>query len=164
MKKRCLMETLEAVKSDYEIERGKPMPTWSHAVLQQNILFEIRSKYPKKYTVLPELNLSVLGEKLVPDLAVFEGVRGIVPHDLNMVSEMPLLVVEILSPSQSIAELTAKAERYLQAGVTSYWLVVPELMNIAVSSATGSYQGFYLPGTLHDPATGIELKLASLFS
>lgn len=158
------METLEIVKSDYELERGKPMPTWNHAVLQQNILFEIRSKYPKRFTVLPELNLSVLGEKLVPDLAIFEGVRGIVPHDLNMVSEMPLLVVEILSPSQSVSELTAKAERYLQAGVISYWLVVPELMNISVSSATGNYHGFYLPDTLRDPATGIELELVSLFS
>ncbi len=157
------METLEVVKSDYELERGKPMPTWNHAVLQQNILFEIRSNYPKRFTVLPELNLNILGEKLVPDLAVYEGARGMVPHDLNMVSEMPLLVVEILSPSQSVSELTAKAERYLQAGVVSYWLVVPELMNIAVSSATGSYRGFYLPDTLHDPTTGIELELTSLF-
>ncbi|RZJ60987.1 MAG: Uma2 family endonuclease, partial [Hymenobacter sp.] len=85
-------------------------------------------------------------------------------HDQNIVSDMPLLVVEILSPSQSVTELTAKAERYLQAGVTSYWLVVPELMNITVSSATGIYHGFYLPDTLQDPATGIELELATLFS
>ena len=158
------METLEAIKSDYELERGKPMPTWNHAMLQQNILFELRSSYPKKYTVLPELNLQVLGEKLVPDLAVFEGIRGLLPHDLNMVSEMPLLVVEILSPSQSISELTAKAERYLQAGVTSHWLVVPELMNIAISSESGVYQSFNRYETLRDPATGIELALASLFS
>ena len=158
------METLEAIKSDYELERGKPMPTWNHAVLQQNILFELRTRYPKKYTVLPELNLSVLGEKLVPDLAIFEGVRGILSHDLTMVSEMPLLVVEILSPSQSVSELTAKAERYLQAGVTSHWLVVPELMNIAVSSELGVYQTFNRQDTLRDPATGIELELAPLFS
>ena len=122
LKNLCLMETLEAIKSDYELKRGKPMLTRNHAVLQQNILFELRGSYPKKYTVLPELNLNVLGEKLVPDLAIFEGFREILPHDLNMVSEMPRLVVEILLPSQSVSKLTAKAERYLQAGVTSHWL------------------------------------------
>ncbi|MGI4863165.1 MAG: Uma2 family endonuclease [Janthinobacterium lividum] len=158
------METLEIVKSDYELERGKPMPTRNHALLQQRILFEILVRYPKKFTVLPELNLNVLGDNLVPDLAVFAGSLGFLAHDQNIVSDMPLLVVEILSPSQSVTELTAKAERYLQAGVTSYWLVVPELMNIAVSSAMGIYHGFYLPDTLRDPATGIELELATLFS
>ena len=158
------METLEIVKSDYELERGKPIPTRNHALLQQRILFEILVRYPKKFTVLPELNLNVLGDKLVPDLAVFAGSLGFLAHDQNIVSDIPLLVVEILSPSQSVTELTAKAERYLQAGVISYWLVVPELMNITVSSATGIYHGFYLPDTLRDPATGIELELTTLFS
>jgi len=158
------METLEAVKSDYELERGKPMPTWNHAILQQRILLEIIVRYPKKFTVLPELNLSVLGEKLVPDLAVFTGSLGFLAHDQNIVSEMPLLVVEILSPSQSVTELIFKAERYLKAGVTSYWLVVPELINIAVSSESGVYQTFNRQDILRDPATGIELALAPLFS
>lgn len=158
------METLEAIKSDYELGRGKPMPTWNHALLQKRILVKIESRYEGQFSVFPELNLSVLGEKLVPDLAVFEGVRGILSHDLNVVSEMPVLVVEILSPSQSVTELTAKAERYLQAGVTSYWLVVPELMNIAISSELGVYQTFNKTDTLRDPTTGIELELAPLFS
>lgn len=158
------METLEIVKSDYELERGKPMPTRNHAILQQRILFEILVRYPKKFTVLPELNLNILGNKLVPDLAVFTGLLGFLAHDQNIVSDMPLIVVEIISPSQSVTELTAKAEQYLQAGVTSYWLVVPELMNIAISSELGVYQTFNKTDTLLDPATGIELELAQLFS
>ena len=158
------METLEITKSDYELERGKPMPTFNHAILQQRILFEILVRYPKSFTVLPELNLSVLGEKLVPDLAVFKGALGFLAHDQNIVSDMPLLVVEILSPSQSVTELTAKAKRYLQAGITSYWLVVPELMTISISSETGVYQTFNPYEILRDPATGIELELTSLFS
>lgn len=158
------METLEAIKSDYELERGKPIPTWNHALLQKRILVKIESRYEGRFSVFPKLNLSVLGEKLVPDLAVFAGSLGFLAHDQNIVSEMPLLVVEILSPSQSITELTFKAERYLKAGVTSYWLVVPELMNIAISSEAGVYQTFNRQDTLCDPATGIELELAPLFS
>ena len=158
------METLEIVKSDYELERGKPMPTWNHALLQKRILVKIESRYEGQFSVFPELNLSVLGDKLVPDLAVFAGSLGFLAHDQNIVSDMPLLVVEILSPSQSVTELTAKAERYLQAGVTSYWLVVPELMTISMSSELGVYQTFNRQDTLRDPVTGIELELAPLFS
>ena len=106
----------------------------------------------------------MLGDKLVPDLAVFAGSLGFLAHDENIVSDIPLLVVEILSPSQSVTELTAKAERYLQAGVTSYWLVVPELMNISISSEIGVYQTFNRYETLRDPATGIELEITPLFS
>ncbi|RZK30272.1 MAG: Uma2 family endonuclease [Hymenobacter sp.] len=158
------METLEIVKSDYELERGKPIPTWNHAILQQRILLEILVHYPKKFTVLPELNLNILGDKLVPDLAVFNGLLSFLAHDQNIVSDMPLVVVEILSPSQSVAELTSKAKRYLQAGINSYWLVVPELMNISISSEIGIYQTFNRHEILRDPATGIELELAPLFS
>ena len=157
------METLEIVKSDYELERGKPMPTFNHAILQQRILFEILVRYPNRFTVLPELNLSVLGEKLVPDLAIFNGELNFLTHDQNIMSDMPLLVVEILSPSQSVTELTAKAERYLQAAITSYWLVVPELMTISISSEMGIYQTFNRYEILRDPTTGIELELAPLF-
>ena len=158
------METLEVTKSDYELERGKPMPTWNHAILQKRILVRIESRYEGQFSVMPELNISILGERLVPDLAVFAGITGFLTSDKMLVTELPVLAIEILSPSQSVTELATKAEHYLQAGVKSCWIVVPEFNTITISSAEGVYQTFDRHETLLDPATGIELELAPLFS
>ena len=164
MKKRRLMETLETVKSIYELERGKPVPTFNHAVLQQGILLRIALDYQGRFFALPELNLLIMGEKLVPDLAVYAGIPKFREHDEHYAAELPLTTVEIISPSQSIVELSTKAERYLQAGVKSCWIVLPEFKSIVLSSQAGNYQTFNFRDILRDPATGIELELAPLFS
>ncbi|AMR26296.1 hypothetical protein A0257_03755 [Hymenobacter psoromatis] len=158
------METLEIVKSDYELERGKPMPTLNHAFLQQGILLRIAFNYQGKFFALPELNLLIGGEKLVPDLALYAGTPRFLEHDEQFATQLPLTAVEIISPSQSIVELTAKAERYLQAGIKSCWIVLPEFKSIVLSTQVGDYQSFDRHKTLVDPATGIELELAPLFS
>jgi len=163
----CLMETLEVtppeVKSAYELERGKPMPTWNHAVLQKRILIRVESKYEGQFSVLPELNLGVGETKLVPDLCVFAGPDIFLPHDNPLVTQMPLTTVEILSPSQTVTELSGKVEQYLLAGVKSCWIVVPEFCIVVVSTKLGSYQTFERHETLTDSATGIELDLEQLF-
>lgn len=158
------METLEAVKSDYELERGKPMPTLNHAILQQAVLLQIAFNYPGQFFALPELNLLVSGEKLVPDLAIYAGIPSFLEHDEQFASQLPLTTVEIISPSQSIVELTVKAERYLQAGVKSCWIVLPEFRSVVLTTAAGNYQSYNRQDALRDPATGIELELAKLFS
>lgn len=158
------METLEAIKSNYELERGKPVPTYNHAVLQQRILLRIAFDYQSKFFSLPELNLLVEGEKLVPDLAVYAGIPKFREHDEQYAAYLPLTAIEIISPSQSVVELTAKAERYLQAGIKSCWIVLPEFRSIVLSTQAGDYQTFDRHETLRDPATGIELELAQLFS
>ncbi len=158
------METLEIVKSDYELERGKPMPTWNHALLQKRIMYQVEGRYEGTYYVMPELNVSILGERLIPDLAVFAGSDSFLAHDKTTMTELPLIAVEILSPSQHVSELVEKARQYLQAGVKSCWIVVPEFMQIVVTTQVGNYQSFNRHDTLVDPATGIELELAPLFS
>ena len=157
------METLDSIKSDYELERGKPRPTWNHAILQRRILLGIAMRYDEQFCVLPELNLNVGGDKLVPDLAIFSGAGSFLETDIQIMTELPLATVEILSPSQPVAELTGKAEQYLQAGVKSCWIVVPEFNQVVISTQAKSYQAFGYHETLHDPATGIELEVASLF-
>ena len=157
------METLDSVKSDYELERGKPMPTWNHAVLQQRILLSIATRYAEQFCVLPELNLSVNREKLVPDLAIFAGADSFLDHDIQLTTEMPVVAVEIISPSQPVVELTTKAEQYLRAGVKSCWVVIPEFKQVVVSTQIGDYEAFGRHEILRDPVTGIELNLTSLF-
>ena len=65
------MRTSVETLSDYELERGKPMPSTLHSLVQGNIVYLLKSSY-KNYLVLPELSLtSADGKPLVPDIAIY---------------------------------------------------------------------------------------------
>ncbi len=122
------METLELKQlSDYELERGKPMPSLNHSIAQSHLLVELSVRYRKTHTFLSELSLS-MPEKpdTVPDICIYPKMEVDFLHDRTSVSEMPLTIIEIVSPSQSNDEILAKFERYFNAGIKSCWLVLPK--------------------------------------
>ena len=157
------METLELL-SDYELERGKPMPSLNHAFIQKKILVKLEIRYENKFTILPELSLE-MPEKpdTVPDIAIFHKLEIDFLHDRTSVSQMPLTVIEIVSPSQSNDEILAKFERYFKAGVKSCWLVLPGFQAISVYSQIGIYAFFKTTDILTDAVTNIELPLSEIF-
>ena len=157
------METLAPEISDYELERGKPMPSLKHAIIQGNLIQFLRLSLGTNYLVLPELSLALDAQKAVPDVSVF--LRSTIDSTIEQitVAQTPQTAIEILSPTQVIAELLEKAARYFAAGVQSYWLVVPELRAVAVYSEPGKYKYFYNGQTLSDPATGAEIVVSQLF-
>jgi len=157
------METLTPEISDYELERGKPMPSLKHAIIQGNLIQFLRAGLGADYLVLPELSLALDAQKAVPDLSVFLRLAIDPTVEQIAVAEVPRTAIEILSPTQVIGELLEKAGRYFAAGVQSYWLVVPELRAVAVFSAPKKYKYFYNGDTLRDPATGAELPVGQLF-
>ena len=159
------MEAVVEQLSDYERERGKPMPTLNHAYVQSNLLVALTVDYRKTHTFLSELNVTMPERPdTVPDIAIYPKLQIDFLHDIRSMTEMPLTVIEIISPSQSQDEILAKFERYFDAGVQSCWLVMPSLQAIAVYSAIGKYQFFTDTTTLADPTTGIELTLSEIFS
>ncbi|MVM38720.1 Uma2 family endonuclease [Spirosoma sp. HMF3257] len=156
--------TIEQV-SAYELERGKPMPTLNHSYVQKNLLVSLDYRYRKTLTVLSELNLSVPERPdAVPDIAIYPKLQIDFLHDVTSMTQMPLTAIEIVSPSQSDAEILAKFERYFNAGVQSCWLVMPSFQAISVYSAFGKYRFFSENDTLTDALTGIELSLSDIFS
>ena len=158
------MEAVIEEISDYERERGKPMPTYNHSIVQGNLLFLLKASYRKSHTILPEINVTMPERPdNVPDIALYPKLPVDFLHDIPSMTTMPLTVVEIISPSQSNDDILAKFERYFAAGVTSCWLVIPSFKAISVYSAPGTYQFFMHDSTLIDPATGIELPLAEVF-
>lgn len=159
------MEAVIEQVSDYERERGKPMPTLNHAYLQKNLLVSLDYRYRKTYTILSELNITMPERPdTVPDIAIYPKLQIDFLHDVTSMTSMPLTVIEIVSPSQSDAEILTKFERYFNAGIQSCWLVMPSLQAIAVYSAIGKYQFFTDTTTLIDSATGIELVLSEIFA
>ncbi|WP_201983504.1 Uma2 family endonuclease [Hymenobacter rubidus] len=157
------METLAPDISDYELERGKPMPSLKHALIQRNLLLQLSAVLGADYLVLPELSLMLDAQKVVPDVSVFLRSALDLTVEQIAVTALPRTAIEILSPTQVIAELLEKAGRYFAAGVQSYWLVVPELRAVAVFSEPGKYKYFYNGQTLADPVTGAEIVVSQLF-
>ncbi|MBO0934652.1 Uma2 family endonuclease [Fibrella sp. HMF5036] len=100
----------------------------------------------------------------VPDIAIYPKLQIDFFHDVTSMTEMPLTVIEIVSPSQSDAEIIAKFERYFNAGVKSCWLVLPSFQAISVYSAFGKYRFFSENDTVVDPVTTIECPLGDVFN
>ena len=154
---------MEAVQtlSEYELERGKPMPSKNHAMAQYNLLLAF-SRYKDDYSILPELTLELDGQPYTPDIAVYPKLETDWQHDEIRVSEPPLLTIEILSPKQTMDELMRKAEAYLAAGVKSCWIVQPMIESLSVLQAGRKPQTF-TRGEVADTATGISITLEEIF-
>jgi Uma2 family endonuclease len=150
------------VISKYEIERGKPMPSKNHAIVQANLLLAIQPRYPQ-YRVLPELSIDFPIRDRVPDLAFYQNISFTPGQDEITMSEMPLGLVEILSPTQNLSDLMAKCREYFTAGIQSYWLVIPDLQTIYVYYSTEDFEIFAKKETLTDKKLGIELNLSEIF-
>ena len=161
------METLAPVEiSEYEHERGKPTPSLKHGRIQRNLLRAVEQCLGLTHEAVPELKVLLDERTAVPDVAIFG--QGDLPDtqhgpDYIVTTVMPQTAIEILSPTQMLADLLEKSVRYFAAGVKSYWLVLPELRGIAVYSEPGKYKYYYNGQTLTDPATGIELPVSPLF-
>jgi Uma2 family endonuclease len=77
---------------------------------------------------------------------------------------LPLLVVEILSPSTAHRDRGAKARGYLRRGVPEVWLVDPGSRTVEIRSATGATTigpGGRAASTVLD---GLVVELDALFA
>ncbi len=141
------------------------MPTLNHAILQNNLTFLLNLHYRKTYSILPELNITMpTRPDTVPDIAIYPKLESDFLHDTTSMTQMPITVVEIISPSQGLDEILAKFERYFNAGVQSCWLAMPGFQAISVYTAITEYRFFTRIETLVDPTTNIELPLSEIFA
>ncbi len=105
-------------------------------------------------------------DEIRPDVCAYQNVPAVPDKedDLIKVSQMPDLVIEVLSPSQSINELLRKLDAFLALGIKSCWLVIPSLEVVKVfsqdSHKTCDIQ-HDTEGT--DESTDIRLPLQNIF-
>ena len=107
-------------------------PSINHAYVQAKLISALIQL--GKYTVYSELSLDIEGKEYVPDIVLYKDRKPDYQHDETKVSEIPLLAIEILSPTQGIQEIINKFEIYFQAGAKSCWLVQPFPRSVAVLS------------------------------
>ncbi|MFN0215457.1 MAG: Uma2 family endonuclease [Saprospiraceae bacterium] len=149
--------------SEYEIERGKPMPDKNHAFVQGNFLNQLFLKYRHQFRALPEINLDLPIRERVPDVAIFPPMVFMPDQNELRMREVPLGVIEILSAKQDLSELMVKCSEYFEAGVKSYWLALPALRTVYVFYSQDEYDIYSGKDILHDKKLKIELDLSEIF-
>ena len=153
-------ETLERPLT-YEQERGKPMPSFNHAVIQINLGVEFSRS--RELRVCSELTLEFEGQTFTPDLSVYPKEELDLRHDVIRRTDPPLLVVEIFSPRQGYQDVMEKIDVYFRNGVKSCWIVSPPIHNITILGPGGHEESFH-SGVAKDPVTGLTADLAAVFS
>ena len=78
-------------------------------------------------------------------------------------TEMPLVVIEILSPRQGFDEILEKFKAHFALGIRSCWLVTPAINAIAVYSSPTEWKTF-TEGDVVDELVGLRLSLAAIFA
>jgi Uma2 family endonuclease len=124
-----------------------------------------------KYSVLTELSLDTsqlvthqfkVKDEIKPDVCAYLKRSLSRPFDILKMSEMPLLVIEILSPRQGAQEILEKFAAYFALGVLSCWLVDPTTAIVAVYAALDQHKTFS-SGEVIDETLDIRLPLVEIF-
>ncbi|PIO47761.1 MAG: hypothetical protein CMR00_08740 [[Chlorobium] sp. 445] len=149
--------------SDYELERGKPMPNFNHGYIQANLIVSLRQQYGKQFSVVSEVSIPTPTASVTPDVLVFNK-RPVNWLEIKPeLAEPPILAVEIQSPSQAMETLLEKVKALLEIGVKSVWVIQPALQTVSVFTAFAPPKTF-VQGTVSDHTSGIELSLAEIFA
>jgi Uma2 family endonuclease len=160
-------ESIEAETEGYE-----DMGSFNHGYVQ--IRLGVLLDRLGKYTPIGELSLDVSGidlskyglsakEEIKPDISLYPK-RGLFrPSDILRMKEMPLLVIEILSPRQGVYDIVEKFKVYFDLGIKSCWLVEPIINTVTVYSAIDNYRT-YSSGEVLDDKLEIRLSLAEIFA
>jgi Uma2 family endonuclease len=158
------MEAVIEQRSQYEIERNKPMPTLLHGAIQTNVMFELRLNYGSRFRIASEVLLDTQPIGSTPDVIAYPARPLDFDYDPSRRPDAPLLVVEIQSGSQSTKDMVSKLDAYFTFGVQSCWIVVPDLKAILVYRNADDYTFFHANDRLIDSVLGIEIELPKVFA
>ncbi len=95
---------------------------WLHSLVQSNIIFALRRKYPQIY-VMPELRSRTTATRFrLPDVAVL-----LAPPQTEYLLAAAFVAIEILSKDDRMTEVIEKLQEYAAKGTPHIWIVDPRL-------------------------------------
>ena len=136
------------------------MGSYFHSMVQAKLAYLLANL--NKFNVFTELSLEIDKSEYKPDVCLYPKVKKKVIKDITKMTELPLLAIEILSPSQYNQDLIDKIEIYFAAGIKSCWIVLPTAKAISVYSSLENFKTF-AEGNLIDNIIGIELPINEIF-
>src|SRR5438045_2116432 len=100
---------------------------WLHSLIQSNIIFELRRKYPGIY-VVPEFRSQTRATRYrLPDICVL-----LEAPKTKYLLDAAFVVVEILSEGDVMSVVIEKLKEYDRKGVPNIWLIDPRLQLMSV--------------------------------
>ncbi len=159
-----------------ELEGSDYMGSWNHSFVQSRLVRLLPEE--DKFIVHIELSLDISSlelsqfdikakDELKPDICIYPANRrGLSrPRDILKMSEMPLLIIEILSPKQGIDDILAQFQVYFALGVKSCWLVAPQIEVVTIYCTMDNFQTFdKTDAQLVDETLNIRLPMEQIFN
>lgn len=117
-------------------KRAEFMPSLNHSYICIEVIKQLLDN--KEFQPLPELTLDI-ENGLTPDLSVFskKQVRPNFLRDIVKFKEMPLVAIEVISPTQNIQDVLEKAASLVKSGVKAAWTIEPYGRTIFVTTEKG---------------------------
>jgi Uma2 family endonuclease len=169
------LEELHRLPDDgnkYELVRGElfvtPPPSVDHELIGARlarILDAYVARHSLGYVWRPRSVVRLEGSEVEPDLMV-RAAPATGEQDWERMP-VPILVVEVLSPTTRRRDLNQKKSFYLDAGVAEYWVVDPESRTLTVMrSETSNVLGESddVTWTPVVPGEPLTFRVADLFS
>ena len=140
-------------------EQVEKMPSLNHSFVCAQVMKQLLQN--DEIQPLPELTLDI-DRGLTPDISVFpkSKVHPNFFEDVLKIQQLPLLAIEVVSSSQSVQEILAKATLLVNAGVRTVWAVEPYGRSIFVISDQAK-------ALFHEEpveSDGIKVDFAKVFS
>ena len=139
------------------------MPSRNHSRVANNLGNTV-DQFKDRFELFPQLNLNLEGWRTIPDFALYP--QGALPKDWTSddeeVSQVPLVIFEILSPKQNLQPLVDKIRTYLKHGVSSCWLIVPATRTATIFNASGDRT--FVEGIVRDDTVGLEVPHSAIFA
>ena len=173
----CYTENMNIDLLDFDEEtipeELEEVGSYNHSYFQIDLA--LRLLQSGEFTVLPELSLdtenlkdgtlrSAFKLELKPDLSVYPLRPKPNPHDdILRMTEMPLLIVEVLSPMQSFHKLSRKVKAYFVLGVKSCWIVSPQQQAVTVYQKADQSITYGTNQTVVDDVIGIKIPISDIF-
>lgn len=151
---------------NYELIDGvvlmSPRPSLEHQNVSANLYFELRQQL-KDTDCKPilEVDLVLANDSLVPDLMIIcaQELQG------KRYEKLPLIVVEIISPTSASRDHIIKRHKYEELGIKEYWIISPEEKCVTVFDFTANRHEMYCDGQVRSfvlPA--IQIALDDIFA
>ena len=129
---------------------------WLHSLIQSNILFALRRKFPH-LKVVPELRTKVADARFrLPDVCAL-----LAAPETRYLLDAAYLVVEVLSVDDQMSAVMEKLKEYDRKGVSNIWLIDPRLrLHVGLSSSGSARSGRRADG--HRRPAGLAVQRRNL--
>jgi Uma2 family endonuclease len=129
-----------------------------HSKVQRNLLIWFWTHFQSTLSAMPELRLQIGPSRFrIPDVSVV-----LVPEpEEQVLTSPPFIVIEVLSPEDTLARLQQRVDDYITMGVHNIWVIDPASRRSWCASRQGLLE--VLDGRLRTDDPTVELPVADLF-